>query len=103
MRPSSTIGVCRAANSAAITPPARPEAPKAAVLAHANTSSFSLASPCVMDEPCFAFSEAIGTRHRPQRRMSPVWESYCATRSRSSLDTEAPTEPLRESPDQSEA
>jgi hypothetical protein len=44
-----------------------------------------------------------GTRHRPQRRMSPVWESYCATRSWSSLHTEAPTESLRERPDQSEA
>ena len=70
MRPSSTIGVCRAANSAAITPPARPEAPKAAVLAHANTSSFSLASPCVMDEPCFAFSEA--TRHAPSATKAHV-------------------------------
>ena len=45
----------------------------------------------------------LGTRHRPQRRMSLVWESYCATRSRSSLHTEAPIEPLRERPDQSEA
>jgi hypothetical protein len=36
---------------------------KAAVLAHANTSSFSSASPCVMDEPCFAFSVATG--HAP--------------------------------------
>jgi hypothetical protein len=45
----------------------------------------------------------LGTRHRPQRRMSPVWESYCATRSRSSLHSEAPIEPLRERPDQSEA
>ncbi len=45
----------------------------------------------------------LGTRRRPQRRMSLVWESYCATRSRSSLHTEAPIEPLRERPDQSEA
>src|SRR6201984_1703982 len=44
-----------------------------------------------------------GTRHRPQRHMSLVRESYCATRSRSSLHTEAPTEPLHERPDQSEA
>src|SRR5260370_37024757 len=45
----------------------------------------------------------LGTRRRPQRRMSLVWESYCATRSRSSLHTEAPIEPLRQRPDQSEA
>ncbi len=32
---------------------------KAAVLAHANTSSFSLASPCVMDEPCFALARPL--------------------------------------------
>ena len=48
------------------------------------------------------FARTLGTRDRPQRRMSPIWESYCATRSRSSLHTEAPTEPLGERPDQSE-
>src|ERR1700751_626095 len=49
------------------------------------------------------FGGTTGTRHRTQRRMSLVWESYGATRSRSSLHTEAPTEPLHERPDQSEA
>jgi hypothetical protein len=48
------------------------------------------------------FARPIGTRDRAQRRMSPIWEFYYATRSRSSLHTEAPTEPLRERPDQSE-
>lgn len=43
---------------------------KASVLAHANTSSFSLASPCVMDEPCFAFSEATG--HAPSATKAHV-------------------------------
>jgi len=70
-------------NSAAITRPARPEAPRiqiardacpcsamAAVLAHANTLSFSSASPCVMDEPCFAVSEATG--HAPSATKAHV-------------------------------
>ena len=80
LRPSSTIGICHTANFAAITRPARPEAPRiqiacpcsanAAVLAHANTSSLSLASPCVMDEPCFAFSEATG--HAPSATKAHV-------------------------------
>ena len=53
-----------------------------------------------LDSP---FARPLEGRDQPQRRMSPIWESYRATRSRSSLHTEAPTEPLRERLDQSEA
>jgi hypothetical protein len=81
-RPSPRARRAATPNSAAITRPARPEAPRIqiardacpcsamAVLAHANTSSFSSASPCVMDEPCFAVSEATG--HAPSATKAHV-------------------------------
>ena len=80
-----------------------PEFLRKSMLAHANTSPFSLAARCVMDELDSPFARPLEGRDKPQRRMSPIWESYCATRSRSSLHTEASTEPLRERLDQSEA
>src|SRR6267154_4380452 len=56
--------------------------------------------------PGFSASSADSRTQRGRQvgvRMSLVRESYCATRTLSSLHTEAPTEPLRERPDQSEA